>query len=156
MVELSTIEKTTRNAVVETPFTRIQGLPTWLQKTRLKEEMEEAAMSCDVSYPWAGDYGLLALIDGPVKYLARTGLNYVEPVKPTPQHPTINVGTAAIIKQKEVENDLWKRDYAVVLGFIKGCGKNIRNVLCSRYYEKLQEDMFKCINTSNRARISPS
>jgi hypothetical protein len=143
MVELSTIEKTTRNAVVESPFTRIQGLPTWLQKTRLIEEMEEAAMACDVSYPWAGDYGLLALIDGPVKYLARTGLIYVEPVKPTPQHPTINIGTAAIIKQKEVENDLWLRDYAVLLGFIKGCGENMRDALCSKYYEQLKEDTFK-------------
>jgi hypothetical protein len=143
MVEHTTIEKATRTAVVEEPFTRIQGLPTWLQKTRLIEEMEEAAMACDVSYPWAGDFGLLALIDGAERYLARTGLVYVEPTKPTPQHPTINVGTAALIKQKEAENDLWKRDYAVVLGFIRGCGENMRNALCSKYYEQLREETFK-------------
>ena len=100
MVELSTIEKATQTAIVESPFTRIQGLPTWLQKTQLIEEREEAAMVCDVSYPWAGDYGLLVLIDGPVKYLTQTGLVYVEPVKPTSQHPTIPIGTAAVIKQR--------------------------------------------------------
>ena len=143
MAEYVTIEKATREAVVENPFTRIQGLPTWLQKTQLIEEMEEAAMRCDVSYPWAGDYGLLALIDGPDTYLTRTGLDFIAPVKPTPQHPTINVGTAAQIKQKEVENDQWKRDYAVVLGFVRGCGENIRTALCSKYYEQLKEETFK-------------
>ena len=110
---------------------------------QLIEEMEEATMACDVSYQWAGDFGLLALIDGPVKYLARTGLVYVEPTQPTPQHPTINIGTAAVIKQKEVKNDLWKRDYAVVLGFIKDCNENMRNALCSKYYKQFWEDTFK-------------
>ena len=137
MVEHTTIEKATQTAIVESPFTRIQGLPTWLQKTHRIEEMEEAAMACDVSYPLAGDCSLLALIDDPVKYLARTGLVYVEPTKPTPQHPTINIGNAAVIKQKEVENDLWKREYALVLGFIKSCGKNMCNALCLKYYKQL-------------------
>ena len=100
-------------------------------------------MACDVSYPWAGDFKLLALVNGAAKYLARAGLVYVKPTKPTPQHPTINIGTAAVIKQKEVDNNLWKRDYAVVLGFIKACGKNMRNALCSKYYEQLRKDMFK-------------
>ena len=45
-----------------TPFTRIQGLPTWLQKTQLIKEMEDVAMNCDVSYPWAGEFGLLAMV----------------------------------------------------------------------------------------------
>ena len=150
MVEHTTIEKATQTAIVESPFTRIQGLPTWLQKTQLIEEMEEAAMACDVSYPWAGDLGLLARVDGHVKYLARTGLIYVEPTKPTSQHPTIHIGTAAVIKQKETENNLWKRDYAVVLGFIKGCCKNMRDTLCLKYYEQLKEDTLKYKRTKPR------
>jgi hypothetical protein len=50
--------------VVEQPFTRIQGTPTWLQKMQLITEMEEIAMGCDVSYPWAGYHGLLDVVDG--------------------------------------------------------------------------------------------
>ena len=53
------------------------------------------------------------------------------------------IGTAAVIKQKEIKNDLWKQDYVVVLGIIQGCGKNKRNALCSKYYKQLQEDTFK-------------
>ena len=100
MAEYVTLEKTIRESIVECPFTRIQGLPTWLQKTHLIEELEEGAMRCDVSYPWAGDYGLLAVVDGPVKYLARTGMVFVTPVKPTAQHPDILVGTAARINKR--------------------------------------------------------
>ena len=66
-------------------------------------------------YPWSRDFVLLALIDGLVKYLARKGLVFVIPAKTTSQHPTINAGTATVIKQKGVKNNLWLRDYAVVL-----------------------------------------
>jgi hypothetical protein len=142
MADLVTLEDAIRDRVVQQPFTRIPGTPTWLQKTRLIEEMEEAAMRCDASYTWAGDYGLLAVVDGALKYLARTNQVYIEPQKPTPQHPTAHIGTAAVIKQKEVENNLSKRDYAVFLGFCKGCGENLRKALCSKYYEQLKEPTF--------------
>ena len=46
------------------------------------------------------------------------------------------------IKTKEATNNTWKRDYAVILGFIKGCGDNLRVTLCSKYYEQLEEETF--------------
>jgi hypothetical protein len=95
MAKYVTLEKAIRDLVVEQPFTRIQGMLTWLQKTNLTKEMEEAAMRCDVSYPWTGDHGLLAAVDGEETYLARTEEEYIEIVKPTPQHPNIQDGTAA-------------------------------------------------------------
>ena len=120
MAEYATLEKTIRETIVKYPFTRIQGLPSWLQKTHLIEELEEGAMRCDVSYPWSGDYGLLAVVDGAVKYLARTGMVFVTPTKPTAQQPDILNGTAAQIKQKEAINNIWKRDYAIYIGLLGG------------------------------------
>ena len=74
---------------------------------------------------------MLVFIDEPVKYLARTGLVFMMPAETTTQHPTINAKTAADVNNhKEVENDQWKRDYAVVLGFIRRCGENIHTMLC--------------------------
>ena len=70
MAEYVLLEKTIRDKVNANPFTRIMGLPTWMQSMRLLEEMASIAMECDVSYDWAEDYGLLALVDGPEKYLS--------------------------------------------------------------------------------------
>ena len=77
------LEKTLRDLIVENPFTKIQGLPAWLQKTQLIEEMKEGVIRCAVSsYPWAGDYRLLAVIDGQIKSLTQTVLVCVLPEKP--------------------------------------------------------------------------
>ena len=61
------------------------------------------------------------MVDGAEKYLTRTEEEYIEPVKPTPQHPNIEDGTAAQIRAMNAANDLWKINYAVFLGFCRGC-----------------------------------
>ena len=52
------------------------------------------AMDCDVSYTWSAGHGLIAEMVGAVKYLAETGLNYVEPTKPLHQHAGIVANTS--------------------------------------------------------------
>ena len=46
------------------------------------EESSHIALDCNVSYTWAGDYELLAEIEGTVQYLVTTGKNYVTPAQP--------------------------------------------------------------------------
>ena len=70
-------------------------------------------MHCDESYPRAGHHGLLAVIDGALAYIARAGESYIEPVKPTPQHPNIMSGKATQIRANNAEKDLWKCHHAV-------------------------------------------
>jgi hypothetical protein len=142
MAEYVTLENSTYEKVIAEPYTRIQGKPTWLQTTQLVAELEAQAMMCDVSYDWAGDNGLLAVIEGAAKYLARTGENYIEPVRPGAQHPNILGGTAAQIRAMDAENDGWRRDYAIFSGFCRGCGHNVRDALDSKYYEQLREETF--------------
>ena len=102
--------------VVAEPYTRIQRKPSQLQTTQLVAEMKAHAMMFDVNYDWAGDNGLLAVIEGVAKYFARTEENYVESVKPGAQHPNILTDTAAQIRVMTVENDGQKRDYAIFSG----------------------------------------
>jgi hypothetical protein len=142
MAEYVTLENSTYEKVIAEPYTRIQGKPTWLQTTQLIAELEAQAMMFDVSYDWAGDNGLLAVIEGAAKYLARTGENYIEPVRPGAQHPNILNGTAAQIRAMDAENDGWRRDYAIFSGFCRGCGHNVRDALDSKYYEQLREETF--------------
>ena len=59
--------------------------------------MEEAAIRCNTLYLWTGDHGMLAVVDGAVKYLLRTAEVYIKPPKLNPQHPTAHIGTAAVI-----------------------------------------------------------
>ena len=58
----------------------------------LQKEMEDAAITCTVSYDWAEDFGLLAEIQGAERYLQittqrGTAQTYVTPVKPPHIHP---------------------------------------------------------------------
>ncbi len=39
-------------------------------------------MDADVSYPWAGDYGLLDKVIGADKYKEETGQKYTQPTQP--------------------------------------------------------------------------
>ena len=61
-------------------LSRIYGKPMWRNKEDLLPEAGEVTLNCDVHYAWAGEFGLLATILGPVRYLAETHLNYVVPV----------------------------------------------------------------------------
>ena len=92
-----TLEKATFDAIRARPFTKIAGRkPTWRQAENLIKEMKDAALSCDVTYDWAGEFGLLAEIVGAAKYATdNPTLNpYVAPTQPPNQHalcPSIGI-----------------------------------------------------------------
>lgn len=73
----------------------------------------------NVSYAWAGDYGLLAEIHGAVRYLAENNKTYIKPLKP--HHADAQLlsrsPTAAQIRTFTNNNYVLKADYAVVQGF---------------------------------------
>ena len=50
------------------------------------EGISYLALKCNVTYEWAGDYGLLAEIMGNGAHLLLTGKEYMEPNKP-PKYP---------------------------------------------------------------------
>ena len=48
------------------------------------------ALKIEVSYDWSDGYGLLAEVQGAAKYLVKTGLAYVVPVRPDVNDARIN------------------------------------------------------------------
>ncbi len=62
------LEETVYEAVRSKPFTKIRGQPSRKARKKLEAEACKVAMNADVSYPWAGDFGLLAELVGAVKY----------------------------------------------------------------------------------------
>ena len=97
MTSFHGLEASTYAELWAIPFTRIQGKLDWKQMKTLQQEMEDTAMACTVSYDWADDYGLLAEIQGAVRYLQLTTQNYVQHVKPPHTHPAILPNTTAHI-----------------------------------------------------------
>jgi hypothetical protein len=140
------LEKATFDAVRARPFTKIMGRkPTWRQAEGLIKEMMDAALSCDVTYSWAGEFGLLAEIIGAAKYAADnpTLEPYTPPVQPPNQHAEINDGgTAAQLKQLEIENDLALRDFAMVKGFRRAVNRNVMDAIDDTYFDQLEEDVY--------------
>jgi hypothetical protein len=145
MAEYVALEKEIYDSIRGRPFTSIPTKPTWAQKELLNEEAEQIALDINVSYPWSDDYGLLAEIQGEDKYLANTGFEYVSPTRPPDLDPRILLPNQlqTQIKILQSESVILKRDYAVVKGFRRGIGENIRDCLECRYYEQLYEDVFK-------------
>ena len=64
MAEYVKLEKEVYDTIRAKPFTKIPSKPTWAQKELMLEESKEIALDCNVSYMWAGDYRLLAGIEG--------------------------------------------------------------------------------------------
>jgi hypothetical protein len=145
MAEYVALEKEIYDSIRGRPFTSIHTKPTWAQKELLNEEAEQIALDINVSYPWSDDYGLLAEIQGEDKYRNNTGFEYVSPTRPPDLDPRILLPNQnqTQIKILQSESVILKRDYAVVQGFRRGIGENIRDCLETRYYEQLYEDVFK-------------
>ena len=87
MAEYSSLKDQVRANVFAKPFTRIPGKPTWEDKEKLIQEAEILALDLGVSYDWAGEYGLLAEVQGAAKYLVTTTEVYVAPVRPDVNDP---------------------------------------------------------------------
>ncbi len=75
------LEETAYEAVRAKPFTKINGQPSWKAQKNLETEACKVAMDADVSYPWAGDFGLLAKVVGAVKYKEEMGQDYSQPTQ---------------------------------------------------------------------------
>ncbi len=89
------------------------------------------------------------MIIGDARYLALTGLNYVAPVSPPLTHPNITAQTTRHNTDfLTTENEEARRNFAIVTGFTKGLGENIRDALDSRYYIQLQHIVFKYRNVT--------
>jgi len=127
-------------AVIDRPFTRICGKPSWEEKEGLLRESRDVSMIfTQVSYDWAGEYGLLAEIEGGTKFTALTTKQYTAPVRPPAQDPGIVSGniTDKQARSKKELNDIAKVNYAIVEGFRQGFSHNWQKALDSRYYEQL-------------------
>ena len=114
-MDYESVRQQTRDAVLTRPFTRVTGKPTYEQKEKAIGKAEELAMAFIVSYPWAGQRGLLAKVMGAHKHLAETGKNYVSPAHPSLYDQRIMAGgmTQAAIRVAQAMNDTAKVDYAV-------------------------------------------
>ena len=66
------IEPSTYTAIREKPLTRVHRTPSLLRKEHLLSKLEELAINVKVHFNWAGDYGLLTMVVGAVRYLHDT------------------------------------------------------------------------------------
>ena len=140
------IESSTYAAIREKPLTRIHGTPTWLQKENLLSKIEELTINAKVHYDWVGDYGLLAVVIGTARYQTDTTLVYILPAQPPNHHASINDRLTSAQREKfNAKNNLLKRDWAVVIGFKKAVGENIRDALDSAFYEQLKPKTYAYI-----------
>ena len=123
-------EKATFDAAHECPLTRILGLPTRMQQDKLVKEISNLTLECNVTYEWAGNYGLLAEIMGNGAYLLLTGMEYTKPTEP-PKYPEDldKDSTKDECKRALAELDEEKIAYAMQKGFHRGMGANIWDAL---------------------------
>ena len=120
------------------------GNPTWAQVEKVRQDLCNLALEVEVSYDWAGKYGLLGVIMGAVKYHSETGLNMIDPTKPPNTHAGIAAASTAHNTRVLTEgNDLLKHDWAKVTGFLTRTGEILRDALDPRYYDQLSEPIFR-------------
>ena len=111
----------------DTTFTRVAGLPSWEEKERFYDEAQELALTYDnVTYDWAGEYGLLAEIIGATRMNTLTNVTYVLPVKPPAVDPDVEAGNLTEKKALTAKalHEVKLVNYAIVEGFRQGFGEN--------------------------------
>lgn len=155
MTSYHDLEKQVYEEIRAEPYTRIPGRPTWRSKEALVKEARPHALRQRVSFDWAGPYGLLAEIIGAVRYHADHPLlpGYVAPVQP-PNTPVLPPNaSAARIRQLTDENNLQKRDWAILQGFRRGVSHNFRDALDLEFYSALEHADYEYINVLPREYI---
>ena len=144
MTSYHDLEEATYRTVLADQVTRVHGLPTWRAKQNLVTELTKIAKKHKVSYDWSGGKGLIALIIGAARLAADFPAlpPFIFPDRPD-MAPTIPNGTnQQTVRQLVDENNLKKRDWAVISGFCRGASEQIRNALDSEYYEDLEHVRF--------------
>ena len=140
MTSYHDLEDQTYKSVIAEQVTRIHGKPAWRQKEILKREFTRIAIKHKVSYDWSGGKGLIPLIIGKDRMTEDYPRlpTFKHPDRP-PNAPTIAAGaTPAEIQSAKDENNILKRDYAVVAGFCRGAGELFQRAVDSEYYEDLE------------------
>ena len=91
MTSYHDLEEQTYSKIQAKPFTRIHGPVDWTIKEILKDEAQDVAINCSVSYDWAGAFNLLVMIMGATIYAAENPNlpAYVEPQQPPSNHTII-------------------------------------------------------------------
>ena len=134
------LQKDTEDDVLTHQLTKIHGRPYWMQMQKMIKELCKIACKFKVSYNWSGNYGLMAMILGTVKYALRypTLPAYVQPTQPAAR-PHIPNGNASneFVRNATADHNLLLRDWAVVCGFVSGIGKLIRAALDYDYISAL-------------------
>ena len=155
MTSYHDLEKQVYEEIRAEPYTRIPGRPSWRSKEALVKEARKHALQQRVSYDWAGRYGLLAEIIGAARYAVDhpTLPAYVAPVQPA-NSPVLPAGpTAAQIRQLTDDNNLLKRDWAMLQGFRRGVSANIRDALDLEFYSALEHADYGYIDVLPREYI---
>ena len=153
MTSYHDLEKQVYEEVRAELYTRIPGRPSWRAKEGLVKESKSHALRHRVSYDWSGQNGLLPEIIGAARYDADNPNlpNYVAPVQPanTPVLPGANPTTAQIRHLSDA-NNLLKKDWAVLCGFRRGVGHNMRDALDLEFYSALEHDTYGYLHVSPR------
>ena len=146
MVKITSREQTRRteyNRIREKPFTRIHGKPSLTDYDLLVEETKKIAVTVQIpAYDvWVDKYGLLTEAIGDTEYLAKIGLDYIEPTKLSDYDPGIQNNHSVITKaRREAEWESKKESYAVVEGARQGICKYICDALDKQFYEQLKDN----------------
>ena len=155
MASFHDLKKQVYDEIRATPFTRIHGLPSWRDKEALVKLCRNVVLKYDVSYNWSGGFGLLPFIIGAARFTADNPLlpPFLQPVQP-PNSPVMPANpTAAQIRAATDSNNLEKRDWAVVQGFCRGVGDNIRDALDLEFYAALEHNTYEYLNVLPRQYI---
>ena len=155
MTSYHDLETSTYDRVRAKTLTRIHGKPTWHQLETMIQECEETALDCETSYAWSQDYGLLAEIQEPGRYLATTGIEYIAPTEPPIRHAGIHgTTTAHRAALLTAENDVERHDWAIIKGFRRAISSNIRDALDLRYHNQLKHRVLHYRNVHPRQYIA--
>ena len=146
VADLLVLEEKTYERCRAQSFNIINDRPDYCQLKKLEQQAERLGCEFSVSYNWAGDFGLSAAVIGAVKYAKRHPdlAACVKPVKPPITHADIilagpNKTTSAGIDVLNRQHEADQVNYAIYLGFQRGCGENMREALAKQCYEQLAE-----------------
>ena len=133
------LQEQTYKSVREKPFRRMVGKKSWRRWCALRDEAVKLAVPHKVDFDWSQKRGLMALIYGADRMAAEFPdyPAYAQPEAPpnVPEYP--EEADEDERSDLRAELDIQRRDDAVVRGFIKGFGENIRDA-CE---EKLCQDL---------------
>ena len=134
------------------PFTRIHRTVDWRKKEVLTTEASYVGLECQVSPGCAGGLVLMVEIIGAPRYAADnpTFPPYVVPTQPLSSPSLPAIPTSAQIRTLTDKNNLLKRDWAVMMSFLRGVSKNIHDGLDLEFLKLLQHARYNYLKVLPR------